>query len=140
VVGAVIDKNVAGFRRRLVLVARGMVDSLGAPQEVGAVYEWYNPATFTSPSAGRFGTCGINRFWGPRLFNTDLGLARRFKIRERFELKFEAELFNVTNTPHHANPTNSVTSSTFMQALGIANTGRDGIDERTGRLSLRIGF
>lgn len=115
-------------------------DCIGTPQEVGAVYEWYNPATFASPSAGRFGTCGINRFFGPRLFNADLGLARKFSIRERFELKFEAELFNVTNTPHHANPTNSVTSSTFMQALGIANTGRDGIDERTARLSLRVGF
>jgi len=27
-----------------------------------------------------------------------------------------------------------------MQALGIANTGREGIDERTFRLSLRIGW
>ncbi len=115
-------------------------ECIGTPQEVGNVYEWYNPATFTSPPAGQFGNCGINRFWGPRLFNTDLGLARKFYVRERFEVRLQAELFNVTNTPHHANPTNSVTSSTFMQALSIANTGRDGIDERMARLSLRFGF
>jgi hypothetical protein len=42
--------------------------------------------------------------------------------------------------PHHANPTNSISSGTFMQALGIANTGREGIDERAFRLSFRLGL
>jgi hypothetical protein len=72
--------------------------------------------------------------------NLDLGLGRSFKFAERYDLKFRAQMFNAANTPHHANPTNSVSSGTFMQALGIANTGREGIDQRTVQFSLRLGF
>jgi len=75
--------------------------------------------------------------WGPPLINDDVGLDRNFAVTEHFHPKFRAEAFNLSNTPHHANPTNS---SSFMQALGIANTGRKGIDERTFRLSLRLAW
>ena len=40
----------------------------------------------------------------------------------------------------YANPTNSISIGTFMQESGIANTGREGFDERTFRLSLRLGW
>jgi hypothetical protein len=48
--------------------------------------------------------------------------------------------FNAANTPHHANPTSSVNSGSFMQATDIRNTGRDGLDERTFRLGLRLNW
>jgi len=57
-------------------------------------------------------------------------------------LKFRAESFNATNTPHHANPNTStqsqVSNSAFMQVTDIRNTGRDGLDERTFRMGLRL--
>ncbi|MDQ6706306.1 MAG: hypothetical protein M3Z85_10075 [Acidobacteriota bacterium] len=115
-------------------------DCVSAPQKLGSIYQWYDKSAFAAPSAGRFGTCGTNSLWGPRLINADLGLDRNFVLMERFQLKFRAEAFNLANTPHHANPTNSINNSAFMQALGIANTGREGIDERTFRLSLRLGW
>jgi hypothetical protein len=115
-------------------------DCVGTPHMLGSIYQWYDKSTFAAPTAGRFGTCGTNNLWGPRLINTDLGLDRNFVVTERFQLKFRAEAFNLANTPHHANPTSSITSSAFMQALGIANTGREGIDERTFRLSLRLAW
>ena len=77
------------------------------------------------------------------MINVDLGIDRKFHIKEQFELKFRAEMFNAANTPHHANPSataSNVNSGSFMQATGIRNTGRDGIDERTFRLSLRLGW
>jgi hypothetical protein len=115
-------------------------DCLSAPRELGSIYQWYDKSTFVSPSAGRFGTCGTNNLWGPGLVNLDTGLVRSFAIREGMELKFRAEMFNTTNTPHHSNPTSNISSGTFMQALGIANTGREGLDERTVRFSIRLGF
>lgn len=69
-----------------------------------------------------------------------MGLDRNFNVMERFQLKFRAEVFNLANTPHHANPTGNVSSGTFMQALGIANTGREGLDERIFRLNLRLSW
>lgn len=74
------------------------------------------------------------------MINMDLSMDRRFRITERVELKFRVESFNLGNTPHHSNPDGNVSSATFMQALGIRNTGREGIDERTFRLGLRLGW
>jgi hypothetical protein len=34
----------------------------------------------------------------------------------------------------------SVNSSNFLQATGIANTGREGIDQRSVRFALRLGW
>ncbi len=115
-------------------------DCVSAPQEMRNIYQWYNPSAFAQPATGRFGTCGTDNVWGPGLINLDTGLARNFPITERIQLKFRVEMFNTANTPHHANPTNSINSSTFMQALGIANTGRDGIDQRTTQFSMRLGW
>jgi len=115
-------------------------DCIKPPDKLKSIYQWYDKSAFAAPAAGRFGTCGTNSLWGPRLINTDLGLDRNFVISERFQLKFRAEAFNLANTPHHSNPTNSINSGAFMQALGIANTGREGIDERTFRLSMRLGW
>jgi hypothetical protein len=110
------------------------------PQELGNIYEWYNTSAFSAPTAGHFGTCGTNSLWGPGLINLDSSLNRTFVITDRIKLKFSMEGFNMANTPHHSNPTSSVSSGTFMQALGIANTGREGIDERTFRFGLRLNF
>jgi hypothetical protein len=115
-------------------------DCLSTPIPLGNIYQWYDKSAFAAPSAGRFGTCGTNSLWGPGLINSDFSINRTFKFHERFDIKFSAEAFNISNTPHHANPTSSVSSGTFMQALGIANTGREGIDERTFRFGLRMGW
>jgi hypothetical protein len=110
------------------------------PQQLGNIYEWYNTSAFSVPANGHIGTCGTNSLWGPGLINLDGSLHRIFTVTDRFKLTFTADGFNMANTPHHSNPTSSVSSGTFMQALGIANTGRDGIDERTFRFGLRLGW
>jgi hypothetical protein len=115
-------------------------DCLSTPRQLGDIYHWYDASAFGTPSAGRFGTCGTNSLWGPRLISLDLGLDRNFPITEAIQMKFRAEMFNAPNTPHHSNPNGNISSGTFMQALGIANTGREGIDERTFRFSLRVSF
>jgi hypothetical protein len=110
------------------------------PVDQGNIYQWYNPSAFSAPAAGKIGNCGTNNLWGPSLLNADVGLARTFPIRERYKLEFRTEIFNISNTPHHSNPNGNVSSGTFMQALGIANTGREGIDQRTVQFSLRATF
>jgi hypothetical protein len=123
-------------------------DCILPAQQLGKVYEWYNVADFASPSAGRFGTCGNDVLRGPWLVNVDLGLDKKFALTEKIQLMFKVEMFNAGNTPHHANPgatsstgttsNNNVTNSAFMQATSIANTGRDGVDERTIRLNMKL--
>ena len=82
----------------------------------------------------------MNTLPGPGVFNADLGLFRKFQVTERVDVQFRAEMFNVPNTPHFGNPTGDVTSGSFMQVTGIRDTGREGIDQRTFRFGLRIGW
>ena len=108
------------------------------PQKMGSLHQWYSKADFAEPTTGTFGNCGENTLFGPALNMFDSALSRTFPIFRESRLEFRASMFNTPNNPHHANPTSSLTSSSFMQALGIANTGRDGIDQRTTQLSLRM--
>ena len=116
-------------------------DCLGTPQKIGDNLQYYSKSSFAVPKNGTLGNCGYDSLYGPGVANLDLGLDRNFKITERFLLKFRAEAFNATNTPHHANPNSTqanVSNSSFMQVTDIRNTGRDGLDERTFRLGLRL--
>ncbi len=123
-------------------VASGQfADCVKPAVQTGNIFQWYDKTSFAVPAAGRFGTCGQNSLRGPGLVNDDLGLDRKFSIREGMTLTFRAEMFNISNTPHHnvvSVANSNVTSGSFMQATDIANTGREGIDERTTRFSLRL--
>ncbi len=127
-------------------VASGpFADCLAAPVKLGDPDQWWSLDTFAdpnqvSPGVPRFGTCGPGVLRGPGLVNLDFGVFRRFNITERINLQFRAEAFNVSNTPHFANPTGAINSSNFGVVTGMQNTGREGNDQRFFRLGLRIGF
>lgn len=64
-----------------------------------------NPLTYTraglpiltAPCLGCAGNLGRNTFVGPGFWETDMTLAKNFKLTERFNLKFEGSAFNVFN-------------------------------------------
>ena len=115
-------------------------DCLSTPTQLGSVFQWYNRSAFGVPANGRFGTCGTNNLYGPGLINADLGLTKSIPLTERVQVSFRADMFNVANAPHHTLANTSINSSTFMQAVGIANTGLDGIEQRAVRLALRLAW
>ena len=57
---------------------------------------------------------------GPGLATTDLSLAKRFALTERFNLQFRAELFNIFNRANFNNP-NPVVYSAAAPAAPTAN-------------------
>ncbi len=83
------------------------------------------------------GSCGSGVLRDPGLVNVDLGVFRKFNVTERVSLQFRGEAFNVSNTPHFANPNWDVASSNFGLIGGVQNTGREGNDQRFFRLGLR---
>jgi hypothetical protein len=110
------------------------------PKKMGIPSEWYDVSDFSEPTTGTIGNCGTDTLWGPATNTLDAALNRVFPVYREKQLEFRASMFNTPNNPHHATPTSSLTSSSFMQALGIANTGRDGVDQRTVELSLKLDF
>jgi hypothetical protein len=59
---------------------------------------------FSIPDAGEIGTGGRNAFRGPRFFNVDASLVKRFKIDERQGISFRAEAYNLFNNVNFGPP------------------------------------
>jgi hypothetical protein len=55
-----------------------------------------------------FGTTGRNTFRGPFQVRFDVSLAKQFRFKERYGLKFEADAFNIFNHPDFDAPNNDV--------------------------------
>ncbi len=102
--------------------------------DVGPGKFYYDPTAFASVTTPlRFGTTGRNILRNPGVWNTDLSIFRKFPIRERFEMQFRAEFYNLPNTSHFGGPSTSVTSPTFMQI-------QSAFGERQIRFGLRLQF
>ena len=78
--------------------------------KVGDDGTWFDTTAFARPTGVRFGTVGRNTMRGPGVVNMDLSLFRTFKLTERVNLQFRAESFNLSNTPHFANPNGNANS------------------------------
>lgn len=82
-------------------------------------------ARFTFPSAGEIGTSGRNAFRGPRFFNMDMSLAKRFRITERHAIRFRAEAYNLLNNPNFGGlGTSLVTPASFGKLSSTVNAAR----------------
>jgi hypothetical protein len=107
---------------------------------VGLSTPYYDPAAFADVTEARFGNTGYNILRGPGLFNWDFGLTREIAVTSGFRVQLRLDSYNFTNTPHLANPANTVGDDDFMTITSVQDLGREGIDERQFRLGIRIVF
>jgi len=115
---------------------KSTVEKLGKVGDDGA---WFDKDAFARPSGVRFGNVGRNTMRGPGVVNTDLSLFRTFKILERLNLQFRAEAYNLSNTPHFANPNGNRNSANFGKILATRTDYAIG-RSREFRFGLRLGF
>jgi hypothetical protein len=67
---------------------------------LGGPDRYFDPTAFQLQPAGYLGSVGRNTFTGPNLRTVDLSLMKNFRLRERVNIQFRAEAFNLFN---HAN-------------------------------------
>jgi hypothetical protein len=86
-------------------------DLVGKPQvHPGNINNYVDPGAFAIPAttaAGIYiapGTSGRDIIRGPGESNMDLALFKNFAVRERVKGQFRIQAYNLTNTPHFANP------------------------------------
>ena len=136
--------------------------------------QWLNPNAFqsvvdpstnacyptTSPANCQDGNSGRNIVRAPGFKWTDFDVAKRFRIRERFALRFEAQFYNLFNHPNYGyplgptvegNPTAGIPgeigtltgfgtiSSTMSPSTGLLGGGLGG-DSSVRMIALRAGF
>jgi hypothetical protein len=122
----------------------GRVDRRG-----NGVY-WFSPEEirqFSLPAAGEIGTAGRNVFRGPRHFDVDASLVKRFRITERQSLGMRAEFYNVFNNPNFAVPGVSLATPASFGRISATASGGPGIPvggtaggPRTVQIGLRYEF
>ncbi len=80
------------------------------PVILGSPNQWFNPAAFLAPpnASGFYGNLGRDTLPGPGLATWDLSFLKDTPIRERLNLQFRAELFNLLNRANFNTP-NAVT-------------------------------
>ncbi len=74
---------------------------------------WFNTAALALPLAGADGNAARNLIDGPGQKWVDLGLFRRFKIREQLRLEFRVEMSNALNLVSLKDPTLTKNSANF---------------------------
>jgi hypothetical protein len=112
---------------------------------------YFNPLAFAPVNTAAFGNEGFNSLRGPGATNIDLNIFRDFKLTERFKLEIRGESFNLSNTPHFANPGTNVSNlqlnadgsvknlNGYDQITAVNALGRL-IDARYFRFGLRVMF
>jgi hypothetical protein len=107
--------------------------TVAQPGKVGPGQLYFDTSAFAAVTAVRFGTSGRNIMRAPGVLNTDLNVSRTFSFKERYQVSFRGEAFNLANTSHFGAPNASVTSASFGQVTTASG-------ERQIRFGLRLQF
>jgi len=79
-----------------------------------AFAQYLNPNSFTEPALGTYGNLGRNQITGPGFEDVDLSLLKNTPLyKERVQMQFRVEMFNVLNHVNLAQPVNALASGAF---------------------------
>jgi hypothetical protein len=73
----------------------------------------FNSSAFTEPPTGQQGNFGRNVLRSFGSAQADVAFQRQFHFKERVQLRFRGEFFNIFNHPNFGPPTNNLTSPLF---------------------------
>jgi hypothetical protein len=103
-----------------------------------AVGRWFNPAAFSAPLPGSYGSAAKGVIMGPGSNIFNFGLAKTFSLGERMRLRCEMTATNFFNHPNYNNPATNITSAAQVGVIsGVA--GVSSLDP-SGSRSFRAGI
>jgi hypothetical protein len=65
---------------------------------------WINPAAFAPAPLNRRGNAPVGIVQGPNLQTWDFSMRKQFRLTERFNLRFQADMFNAFNRANFRAP------------------------------------
>jgi hypothetical protein len=74
---------------------------------------WFNTAAFSNAPPLEIGNAGVGIIQGPGWENWDLSLRKVFRIRERWDMRFTADSFNVLNHVNFDDPNVTTSGGSF---------------------------
>ncbi|WP_165420235.1 TonB-dependent receptor [Edaphobacter modestus] len=97
-------------------------------RKIGKTSEWFDTTCLTTPALYQLGNSGVGKVLGPSYRNSDVSLSKSVKIHESMAASFQVDAFNLTNTPHYANPNTTCCTAqnpSFGQITSTNGTPRD---------------
>jgi hypothetical protein len=132
-----LDQALLGFtgeRPNQVLPNTAVAHPLSACANITPCVTWLNAAAFAQPTSGTLGNMGVLNVLGPKFFQFDAALVREFAIRERQNLQFRAEAFNVFNNVRFNNPSLTLSAPSTFGNITSAQ------DPRILQLAMKLNF
>jgi hypothetical protein len=83
------------------------------------------PVSATTTQVGSYGDLGRNSLRTDPWHNLDMSLTRMFPIKERTNLQFRCDFFNLSNSVVFGGPNNVLGNANFGIITGTANTQRE---------------
>jgi hypothetical protein len=116
------------------------------PKSQRSVTDWFNKAAFKDPQSyqvdpsgnvtlGQYGNSERDLIVGPGYTNLDFSMFKKFKIKEKAEVQFRGEFFNIFNNVNFYNPTSA--NNATWQTGGLITKSHD---PRIGQVALKIVF
>jgi hypothetical protein len=115
-IGSGVDNALLGYSERAVQVNQNTASPYQgqACPNVSPCVSWLSQTAFAQPALGTLSSLGVYNVRGPKFFQFDIALVRTFPLRERMNLQFRFEAFNVLNNVRFNNPGTTLSStSTF---------------------------
>ena len=100
-----------------------------------SVNGWFNPQAFAVPATFAYGNSAPNSQWGPGIANWDVGVFKNFRFRERWNLQFRSEFFNVLNHASFGLPQSNISVPSQVGKILSTST-----DPRIVQFALRLEF
>ncbi len=86
----------------------------------GKIGEWFNPAAFTTPATGQFGTASRNSIEGPGTVGVDASLSRTVQLGDTRSFEARVTAGNALNIVQYSGIDTTLNSPTFGQVTGAA--------------------
>jgi hypothetical protein len=113
------------------VIFNGDIHSIALPSDQRSVSQWFNTAGFVTASSQQLADnlrtfplylAGVR---GDGQTMWDLSLFKRFPVRERMNLEFRFEGYDILNHPNFSDPNTTVTSSAFGTVTSQAGLSRE---------------
>jgi hypothetical protein len=100
------------------------VNLVGNPSATSQSFStWFNTAAFAAPANGQIGDFCCGQLRGPANTMLNFSITKSFPIKEGMRAMFEANFFNLFNTPQGGPPDNNLRDGNFGRVLGPAALG-----------------
>ena len=97
-----------------------VVASFDLPADQRNPSKWFNTAAFQTAPQFTLGNASRNPVRGPHYRDGDIAFIKHIRLRERLDLEFRAEIFNLTNTPAFGQPNGVLGNAAFGTIVSTA--------------------